>query len=279
VTHINPDLDAVASVWILKRFDKQHFGKAELKFVSAGDRISPVEMRDKGLEADDVVHVDTGLGEFDHHSEKLANKRICAASLVRDHMVKVHSELAEDVALLRMVDHVVEIDHFGEIFCPEPNADRYMFGLVEILHHLKTIGKSDEEVVEYAMVALESIYSSFRARVAGEREMKEGVEFKTRWGKGLGVKTPNDEVIKLAQKSGYKVVVRKDPQLGNVRIKAVPGEAIDLTDIYEKISQRDSQASWYFHPAKTMLLNGSRKQQNQVASKLSLKEVIEIIRS
>ncbi len=36
VTHLAPDLDAIASVWLLTRFDAQHFAGSRLAFVSAG---------------------------------------------------------------------------------------------------------------------------------------------------------------------------------------------------------------------------------------------------
>lgn len=274
VAHLAPDLDAVASVWLLKRFDEQHFGESSVDFVPAGERISRERLEELELEEKDVVHVDTGMGEFDHHTDALAGKRVCAASLVRDHVVSLHPEIEEDEALERMVEFVIEIDHFGEIFWPEPNADRYIFMLDEILHHLKSIGKQDEEVVEFALTALDSIYAAFKVRVAAEEEVGQGTKFETPWGEGLAIETSNDEVIKYGQKQGFVVVVRKDPEYGNIRIKAVPGKKIDLTKIYEKILRKDPEATWYFHPAKTMLLNGSRKKQNQVSSILTLEEVI-----
>lgn len=278
VTHINPDLDAVASVWVFKRFDEQEAGQATLGFVSAGDRISPVILEQRGLDADMVVHVDTGLGDFDHHSEALANKRVCAASLVRDYVVNKYPDIAKDEALKRIIDFVIDVDHFGDFYWPEPNNDRYLFNLDEVLHHLKTIGDTDEEVVEFGLKALDSIYAGFGVRIAAEEEIKKGIEFETVWGKALGLFTANDEVMKFAQKSGYNLIVRKDPEYGNVRIKAVPGKKIDLTQVYEKITSRDNEATWYFHPAKTMLLNGSHKKPNQVPSRLSLEEVMQIIK-
>lgn len=276
VTHINPDLDAVTSVWLLKRFDPQNFDSASLYFVPAGQRIAAEVLSDKNLTAQQVVHVDTGLGKFDHHTERLAQQKVCAASLVLDYLIERFPDKSKDQALRRLVDFVVDIDHFGEFYWPEPNADRYLFNLVEILHHLKTIGESDADVVYFGSKALDSIYAAFGSRIAAEAELKSGQEFQTAWGSGIGLSTQNDEVIKFAQKAGYKVVVRKDPEVGNIRIKAVPDPSIDLTPIYEKIIARDTQATWYFHPAKTMILNGSNKHQHQTPSQLSLADVVGI---
>lgn len=277
VTHISPDLDAVSSVWILKRFDQHHFGEADVAFVPAGQTLSSERISQMGLEDYNVVHVDTGKGEFDHHTDELAMKPICAASLVYDYVVKLRPELSEDKALKRMVDHFISIDHFGEIEWPEPNHDRYIFQLSELLSGLKTIGFQDLDVVTFGMDALDATYANFKERVAAEEEMSSGTEFMSRWGKAFGIVSNNDEILKFAQKEGYQVVVRKDPDEGNVRIKAVPGKNIDLSPIYEKIIARDSEATWYLHPSNTMLLNGSKKA-HQVASGLSLEEIITLLK-
>lgn len=276
VTHMNPDLDAVTAVWILKRFDRMHFGNAGVSFVPAGERISPEKLDDLDLRQDQVEHVDTGQGRFDHHSESKASKKIAAASLVLDHVIQDHEEYKDDEALKRLVDYVVEIDHFGEFYWPDPNADRYLFSLNEILGHIKSNDGTDQDIVDFAMTALDAVYSGFRARVAAELEVDEGEEFETIWGVGLAMSTANDETIKYAQKEGYVVVIRKDPEEGNIRIKAVPDKEVDLTDVYEKILARDSKATWYLHPSKKMLLNGSSKNPTQVPSQLELKEVVEM---
>lgn len=277
MTHINPDLDAIGAVWILKRFDEQHFGDAEMAFVPAGKTIGKEEREFLGFEEEQVVHVDTGQGKFDHHTEKLGKERICAASMVADYVKDVHPSLEEDEALARMVEHMIGIDHFEEAYWPEPDDIRYLFQLHEIFSPMKAAGKTDREVTEFGLQALDAVYVAMKSRVMAEEELERAQEFETRWGKGLGVKTTNDDVMKLAQKRGYAVVVRKDSEFGHVRIKAAPEKQIDLTEIYEIIIGRDTHATWYLHPSKAMLLNGSKKGGDQVPSELSLAEVIAIV--
>ena len=278
VTHISPDLDAVASVWLLRRFDKQHFENAGLAFVAAGEKIADSQIYDLGIKSEDVEHVDTGQGRFDHHMEDLALEKVCAASLVFDYLVEKYPSLGKDEALKRLVDHVVEVDHFGEFFWPEPNSDRYVFQLEEILGFIKSAAGTDDEVVEFGMRALDAVHAALIAKVSAEGDLDKGQKFMTVWGEGFAVETVNDSVINLAQKSGYKVVVRKDPEYKNIRIKAVPGAGVDLTPIYEKIIGLEKRATWYLHPSKTMLLNGSDKRRKQVASGLRLDEIINIIK-
>ena len=274
VTHISPDLDAIASIWILKRFDKENSKDAPLYFVPAGEQIGAEKLTELGLLRDEVVHVDTGMGMFDHHTAELANTKSCAASLVRDYVIKNHQDFASDKALERMVDHVIDIDHFGEVHWSDSNSDRYIFQLSEILSNLKSTGMDDAQLVEYGLVSLDATYGAFKSRVRAEEEIFEGHEFESKWGKAIALKSNNDAISKFAQKKGFKVVIRKDPDEGHVRIKAVPDSNIDLTPIYEKILAVDSKATWFLHPAKTMLLNGSRKSRSQVASSLKLDQIV-----
>jgi len=82
---------------------------------------------------------------------------------------------------------------------------------------------------------LDALLHDFENRVWAEREIAEkGVEFKTKWGKGLGIETVNDTVIKLAQKMGYAVVIRKDPRKGFVRVKARPEKKVQSSKLKVK---------------------------------------------
>ncbi len=74
VTHMSPDLDAISSSWLIKRYLPE-WESADHDFVPAGQTLN-------GMQPDsdpNVIHVDTGLGRFDHHqlSEKSsATKRV-----------------------------------------------------------------------------------------------------------------------------------------------------------------------------------------------------------
>ena len=73
VIHFNPDLDAITGAWIIKRFLKG-WKKAEIAFVPAGELYQDMPV-DSNPE---ILHVDTGLGELDHHQ---TDEYICAAQL------------------------------------------------------------------------------------------------------------------------------------------------------------------------------------------------------
>ena len=311
VTHNSPDMDAITSVWLIKRF-LPGWNEAGVKYVPAGERLreSKVESPAKGearqgrqisnlkfpIEengGDEVIHVDTGLGPLDHH--QTSSDKVCGASLTWDYVRIQSSEFrippvgeagqnekirAKIEAISRIVKVVVDIDHFKEVFWKDAIADYHEFSLVNILDGLK-IQKPDQDEVytEFVISCLDAVLHEFENRIWAEREIENnGKEFKTRFGKAMGFETLNDTVIKLAQKMGYVLVLRKDPRKGYVRIKASPGSKINLTLAYEQLKKIDPDATWFLHISKKMLLNGSVKNPKMRPSRLSLGEIIEVLK-
>ncbi len=276
VTHHAPDLDAIGAVWVLKRFDTQHFADAQVGFTDQGSEINPSEAERLGFQMHQVIHVDTGKGEFDHHQEERGHLHICATSLVYDHVCKIHPELKEDKALKELVEFVTTIDHFEEIYWPEPTSLRYNFTIHELLHGFESVDPhNDESQMHFGLQCLDCAYASLKETLSAEEEMRTGQEFTLPQGKCLAIETRNDAVIKHAQKTGFAVVIRKDPKSGEARIKARPDADIDLTALYEVISKMDNIGSWYNHPSGKMLLNGSRKKRNQRPTPLTLDQLVE----
>lgn len=295
VTHTSPDMDAITSVWYIKRY-LPGWGDAEVRFVPAGQRIGhlteeeakaltdPIEI----IGGNEVIHVDTGLGPLDHHQTKDTN--VCGASLTFEYVKKHLIEQNPDIepvkleALGRIADFVVEVDHFKEAFRKDPLANYNNFSIVDILDGLKFQHPNDDRYyVEFISLCLDALLHDIENRIWAEKEIKEqGVEFETRFGKGLGLETINDTVVKLAQLMGYVVVIRKDPRKGYVRIKARPDEkgkkGIDLTLTSEKLKKMDPSATWFLHVSGKMLLNGTPKNPKMRPTKLSLSDIIEVVK-
>lgn len=295
VTHTSPDMDAITSVWLIKKF-LGGWDMAEVKFVPAGDRIGPLpkgQSFDYAIEQigkDEYIQVDTGMGPLDHH--QTSSQDVCGASLTFDFVKKglvdvepsINKEKLE--ALGRIVKLVVETDHFREIFRPEPLADYHDFSVINILDGLKlSKPSSDLYYVDFISQCLDAILNDFENKIWAEREIKNiGIEFDTKWGKGLGLESINDSVIKLAQLMGYVVVIRRDPRKGYVRIKARPNDSqnskgVDLTLACEKLSKMDPSATWFLHVSKKMLLNGTPKNPKMKPTKLSLSDIIEVLKT
>lgn len=254
----------------------------------------PIEI----INNNEVIHVDTGHGPLDHH--EAADDTISAASLTWEHIKKTQnssrfnrdktqnseSERLQDrnEAIGRIVNIVVDIDHFKEVSWEEPLAFYHDFSLLGILDGLKFQRPSqDMFYVDFISQCFDAILHNFENRIWAEKEIAEkGQIFETRFGKGLGVETVNDSVIKLGQKMGFSIVVRKDPRKGYLRIKALPKlrgqKDIDLTLVYEKLKKMDPQASWFLHVSQKMLLNGSPKNPKMRPTRLSLSDIIEVLK-
>lgn len=280
VTHHAPDLDAIGAVWLLKQFDSQKYADAKVAFVNPGDKITLEEAEKYGCQLHQVTHVDTGLGEFDHHQLEQNSPQTSASSLVFDYLCQHHPDLKEDTTLQELVKYIIEVDNFLEIHWPEPDANRYVFMLPALLHgHEFTDPHNDESQLHFGMQCLNNAYAALKQHLKAKEILREkGQEFSIKQGKCLGVKTRNDDTIKLAQKRGFVLVVRKDSEGGHIRIKVRPDVELNLKPLHKRILEKDQQGTWYYHPSGKMLLNGSRKHRHQKASKLSLEDVISLIK-
>ncbi len=280
VTHHAPDLDAITSVWLLKRFDSQRYANAKIAFVNPGDTISLEEAeKEFNCQLHEITHVDTGLGEFDHHQMERASREICAATLVFDYLKQVRPEIADDLALIEIIKIVLDVDHFGEIDWPEAKENRFVFTLHELIHGHESIEPHDDDSqLHFGMKALDCAYAEMTNRLKAEEIISnKGIEFSISEGKCLGLETQNDESIKIAQVKGYVLAIRKDPEFGHIRIKVRPDAQFNLEKLYQAIKEIDSKATWFYHASGKMLLNGSIKHRNQIASALSLQSMIRLI--
>ncbi len=266
VTHIGPDLDAITSIWLVKKFFPG-WEEASVAFVPAGktlDNLPPDENPE-------IIHVDTGFGKFDHHQD---DRDTCAAKLISE-------QLKSDEALTRMIVVVNEVDHFREVFYPNPTADFWDFSLISAIDGWRLLFSDNPiKIVSLGMDNLDALYKTFQNKVWAEKEMKEkAVAFETKWGKAFGIETTNDEVVHLGQKMGFAVVIRRDPKKGYVRIKSLPKDEIDLTQVYNILKEKDQKATWFLHASRHMILNGSSKNPDMKPTTLTLLEIINVLTS
>ncbi len=308
VTHTSPDWDAIGSAWLIKKF-LPGWNDAHVKFVPAGERFKNVKYQISNVKSpieiigeDEVIHVDTGMGPLDHHHT--SDTSISAAGLTWEYVKEIQkskfksqnleeSERWQDKekALDRIVQVIIDIDHFKEVFWENPTADHHDFSLLGVLDGLKLYKPDDDDFyLQFGTLCLDALLDHFLNKIWAEEEIaKNGIAFITKWGKGIGFETINDTVLKQAQKMGYFVVVRKDPRKGYVRIKARPLSKtkksklksqnldVDLTLVYEKLKKIDPDATWYLHVSKKMLLNGTVKNPKMRPTKLSLGEIIKVL--
>ena len=270
VTHVSPDFDGIPAIWLLKKFHPDFKG-ANLAFVPAGATYNnePVDSNP------DIVHVDTGMGKFDHHQSAAFT---CGAQLIFEWLVK-EGYIKDDEAMARLVKVLTELDHgYDNYMWPDPANDRYEFMYHNVLSGWRmTTPLSDEKSVVLVIDGLEAIYKLLQAKVKGEKEIEGGKKFKTRWGEGVAVYSGNNMILDLAIKGGFALAATKDPNRGNVRITGSNNKKVDLTKAYEMILDADKVGSWFLHSSKVLLRNGSSRNPTMKATKMELDEVIGIL--
>ncbi|QQS43547.1 chromate resistance protein [Candidatus Roizmanbacteria bacterium] len=271
VTHMSPDLDAITSSWLIKRY-LPGWDEAEHAFVPAGETYEGM----KPDENPDIIHVDTGLGRFDHHQ---FSEELSATKRVFDYLAEEGYIKERDLeALEQMTNFVTTIDNFGEVRFPDPTDVKYTFCLHEFIYPLRGQLTSDHEIMSMVMLILDSILFTVKNNLKAEGEIKEGVILKTPWGKTLVMETKNEAAVKYALKKGYEMVVRRDPENNTLRIKTQPDPKYNLTSLYEKMLEVDGKATWFLHASKHMLLNGSSKNPNSIPSSLTVQQMIAILK-
>ena len=149
VTHHSPDLDALCSVWLFKKFHPE-FKKSEVKFVPAGSTWGnqPVDS-DKN-----IVHVDTGKGIFDHHQ---INKKTCASQIIYQWLKnKKYIKAKYYSSLDRLIELVIDDDHFRSADYPDPTADYHDLSLPQILSGLKYNYHTSEEIITIGLPLIDA---------------------------------------------------------------------------------------------------------------------------
>lgn len=279
VTHKSPDLDAITSVWLFQRFDAQNMAQAKVAFVNPGETISPHMAEQFGALPHEVIHVDTGLGEFDHHQEDRGQQYLSAAKLVYEHLCHQHPELAADKALSYLVGHVTDIDQYAQVNWPESKTPRSRFTIEELISGFTLLPNFDDErMVETGKSLLDSAYASLGLFLEAAEELKSAETIALKQGYCVGVLASNDYVIDVAQMQGAGMVVKKDPELGNIRIKCRPDFPDSLARLRDAILERDKEGTWYYHPSGKMLLNGSTKKPDQKPSPLQLHDILSLVK-
>lgn len=255
VTHLNPDLDSSLALWLLWKFVFVPHKKSII-FVPVGEKI---EKQDKTY-----IHVDTGGKDFDHHQSK---EYECSASLV----MKVCG-LNKDNIIVRMVDFTLLADH-GKLYDYEIED----FNLLNVISGLNKKYKDNPSfVIETLFICYDAIYSSLTETREAEKAFVGGIEFDTRWGKGIGFNSRNPRLRNIAYKRGFELFVFLDHTTGYAGFALKGTSTKDISAIYETLRKIEPNADWFLHSSHQLVLCGSAKAPNKNTTKLSLQELIEI---
>jgi len=275
VTHNNPDLDAVISCWLLKRF-LPGWEEAGIDYCEPKSTIDkkPVDSNPN------ILHVDVADGKLDHHQ---TSEKTSAAALVFEFIENKLKEKGMDFkeldreALVELVKVATEIDNARDLVWSESSELKTHFYLHNLISGVRGMGRSDEETMGFGFLALDAALHEMKKAIDARQELKKGIEFESPWGKSIAVETGNDNVLWEGERTGYSVVIRKDQDNGSVRIYSRWDRGVDLTKAYEEIKKKDKGADWFLHSSKVLLLNGSQMRKMK-PTRLNLEEIINLLK-
>lgn len=261
VGHLAPDLDCLTAIWILLRFGSTK--QATLRFVPSGQTLNdePVDSHKH------IIHVDTGGGRFDHHHLVDNTEEVCAAELVR------RATAPHNRALTRMVRRVCKIDN-ADTFV----ADYGYFHISSLINGYNLMFPNRPQHVAEAMFPnLDAWYEHEMRQVRLEESFTHRVEFETPWGLGVAVESDDGASSRLAYSIGAVLYAYRDSR-NWMGIAAQSRSRVDLTPIYRRLQRIDAEADWYLHPSRKLLLCGTAKSPPRQISRLSLDELIQLLR-
>src|SRR6266498_467863 len=258
VGHLAPDLDCLTAIWIFIHFDNA--ADAELEFVPAGTtwQQQPVDSNPR------VIHVDTGGGRYDHHQRKSRN--LCAAELVR------RAIAPRDPALERMVRQVGQIDN-----ATAPAGELGFFNINALITGYNLLFPNRPRHVAYAMFPNLDAWHEHEARqIRLEAAFARRLEFETPWGLGIAMESDDGGSSRLAYRHGAVLYAYRDTR-GWMGVAAQSRSSVNLSEVYADLRRVDSEADWYLHPNKRLLLCGTPKAPPRVPSRLTLVELVRVI--
>lgn len=276
VTHKSPDLDAVCSVWLFRKH-VPGWSNSKIEFATTGQTIdgNPPDIDPN------IVHVDTGLGKFDHHQ----TDEFTSASRKVFEYIEENGWITKDklLAYERLVDVVTAFDHFKESELHGADQDMYHFLLVNILDGVKTELQDNLETMKVGALLMEGALNIFLQIIKAEDEINAGYDFQSVYGRSISYVSNSDQSSRLAQKKGYDLVIRRDEK-GHVRIKLHPklkyqNNKLNLKPVYDRILEKDKVGTWFYHISGHMVLNGSSGWNQAVPTSLSAPEIVDIVNS
>lgn len=271
ITHINPHLDEIASVWLLNRFHPG-FKKYRLKFVSAAanpDSYSRIK---------NAMIIGVGRGKFDEHR---GLRKECAATLVYK-FLKNKGYLPKDKILRRAIEklvYYVYLDDTGQL----QKAEFLEFHIGNVFEPLRKGKGNSFKIIKLGLELIDLIIENLKELVLVEKAWKSRKEFKSKFGKSVGitlsVSADNYTMQSYAYQKGFKVLIIVNLKNQFKRIVAPAWSRVNLQPVYNKLIKIEPKTGWFLHHSNKMVICGSSVAPEVKKSKLTFRELIGVVKS
>ncbi len=265
VTHINPHLDDIASIWLFKTFHPEFKG-AKVEFISASRNQAERE------ETEDKIFVGTGGGKFDEHKEGL---NTCSGSLVYE-FLKGKGYIPEDEITRKALEALVE---WNRLIDTGKASDSQFdeFSVQSFIRCKDSTCENSEKSLQLGVQILNRILAVLKRKQQSTKDWEKRVEFQTKFGRAFATvsETINRE---FCREQEGDLFLMYNPKYKSVQF-FTPSSEIDLKAIYDKVKSLDPEASWFLHQSHHMVICGSASAPDSKSTKLSFNELIEIAKS
>jgi hypothetical protein len=260
ITHNQPHLDDICAMWIMARY-LPGWEAATFEYIPANTTPSTVQ------DTKDRIHVGTGRGRFDEHK---GDHDDCATTLVAKYVYET-AEIpdAERKALDKMTAWVFTEDT-GKLQ-GEPRREFSVPAALQLAFFSE--GRDSERVRAIGFSILDAIMVGLRNQVIIEEDWKDRIEFDSKYGRAIGIRTDGQELPGYAYGKGFDLVVLVGKDTPYATIRATAGSATDLTEVRERIAAAED-VPWFFHHSKKMLICGGQKTDGKCRTTLSLEQLI-----
>lgn len=262
VTHINPHLDDILAIWLFRKFDPE-FKSANFEFISASRDAASAE-------SDQKVFIGTGGGKFDEHKEGL---QTCAGSLVYDYL-KAKGYIPQDQIIQKALEKMIEWNKLidtGQAAASEFDE----FSIQSFIRARGNNHESSKKSVELGEEILNRVLEVLKRKQKSLKDWEKRKEFESKFGKSVAVVSENINREFCREQKG-DLFLMYDPKYPSVQFFA-PEK--DIKEIYEKVKEKDPDASWFLHQSHHMVICGSSSAPDSKPTKLSFEELIELTKS
>lgn len=270
VTHLNPHLDEVVCVWMVRRF-LPRWNKCVVKYIPTNPKGGNVKAPDRDP---NTMYIGVGRGKFDEHKGNLDES---ATTLVYKFLIgekKIKLNLIEKAALQELVAFANDEDHGKHI----TNAHSE-FSFAAANAFMPKAGLKSAAILDAGSAYLDGVFECLKEKHTLERDWKKIKKFKTSWGSAIAIQTEVSPktVLRRAAKDGVHIAVVLNPKNKFRSIRAVPESQADFTAAFERAHATEPKAEWYLHHSKKMLICGSDVASNLTLSKMSLDKLIALV--
>ncbi|MFC1640790.1 hypothetical protein ACFL2D_01930 [Patescibacteria group bacterium] len=280
VTHIQPHLDDIVGVWLMKKYNHE-FHDAEVTFTEVtaegGECLGDGPVDDDP----DYVHIGVCRGKFDEHAGKDPNILESATTLVWKYLIEqdlLPDDEFEQKAIESLVQYVLQEDT-GKLR-GEALAE---FTAGAVIQGMNLFDEKDKNVLSHQMYdngvsIIEPLLLMRREAARLEKDWESRTDFESPWGKAAALVTSSAEADNYAYAHDYVLVVIVNPDKEYRNIRASANSDVDLTNVHAELEKIDPEAEWYLHQSKKLLICGHDIAPSTKLSKTPLEKLIELVK-